>query len=676
MNPLLAPFNTPHDTIPFERIQKDHYLPALEEAIAEALTEVKVIEENKDKPTFENTIVALERSGDKVELISGLLFNLNSAETSDDIQALAREFSPRLSEYANDIMLNEALFKRVAAVYEQKDQWPDDDEDQRLLEKTYRAFKRNGAALADEGKMRLREIDRRLGELSLKFGENLLAETNEYYLVLEEKDLKGLPDSLVEAAAEEAEARDRAGKYVITLQMPSYLPFMTYAERRDLREKLYRAYGSKAFKGDERDNRDIIREIVALRDERARLLGFARFSDYVLAERMAESTDKVKHFIDNLREKAWPAAQKEMAELAAFARERDELEALMPWDISFYTEKLKQKRFGIDDETLKPYFELNRVIDGVFQVAGKLYDIKFREQSDWSRYHNEVKVYEVLDENDRHLAVLYADFHPRKGKRNGAWMTVYRQQHKTEAKEQRPQVSIVCNFTKSTKSNPSLLTFNEVLTLFHEFGHALHGIMAEGKYSSLTGTNVYWDFVELPSQIMENWCYEKGCLDLFARHYQTDEPIPEELVKKLKESATFMEGRATVRQLSLAALDMTWHSSDPEKLPPVPETEEQVMKEYQLLPPVPETIMSCQFGHIFQGGYAAGYYSYKWAEVLDADAFELFREKGLFNAEVAAKFRKLLAAGGRRHPAEVYREFRGQDPDPDALLRRAGLIEA
>lgn len=674
-NPLLQEFLTPFETPPFDKIETDHFLPAIEQAIAEGLAEVEAVTNQKEAADFSNTIEALERTGRRLEIVSSIFFNLNAAETNAEIQKVARQIAPKLAKYSNDISLNKALFERVARVWEERSQETLNEEQRILLEKTYKGFVRNGAQLAEAQQNRLRVIDEELGQLSLTFGEQLLAATNAYQLFLEAGQMRGLPERFKETAAEEAEEAGQPGKYLITLQFPSYYPFLTYAEDRSLREKLYRAYGSKAFGDEALDNRPVILELVRLRHERAQLLGFENHAAYVLTERMAENPAKVDQFLSALEPTAKKAAQKDLAELADFARTRDGLERLERWDVAFYAEKLKQKRFAIDDETLKPYFALSKTVSGVFAVAEKLYGLRFIEDPDIPVYHPDVKAYRVEEADGRHLAVFYADFYPRKGKRNGAWMTIYRQQYRESEKDHRPQVSIVCNFTKPGKEKPSLLTFNEVLTLFHEFGHALHGMLAEGQYASLSGTNVYWDFVELPSQIMENWCYEKDCLDLFAAHYENGSAIPQELVERLKASATFMEGNATLRQISLARLDMAWHNVDPKDIEDVAAYERQVFQEFDLLPALKDTNMSCQFGHVFQGGYAAGYYSYKWAEVLDADAFECFKEKGLFNPELAQDFRQLLARGGAKHPAELYREFRGQDPDPDALLRRAGLIK-
>ncbi len=672
-NPLLQPFDTVFETPPFNQIKEEHFLPALEEGIKQGKAEVEAIINNNEAPNFGNTIEALEQSGTLVSRIAEIFYNLNSAETNDEIQKIARDFSPKLTEYGNDIMLNPQLFARVKAVYD-KGMEGLSEEQEMLLTKSYNAFTRNGANLGESQKAELREIDRELSGLSLQFGENVLAETNDYKMIIsDEADLAGLPDSVKEAAAETATEKGYEGKWVFTLQYPSYIPFITYADNRKLREELSRAFGSRAFKDNERNNSEIVKKIAKLRYKRAQLLGFENHAEYMLQERMAERPEKVKTFLDDLLIAAKPFGKKEVEELAAYAKKRDGLDALQKWDFGYYSEKLKQEKFQIDDDKLKPYFQLEEVVSGAFKVAELLYGITFEERNDIQKYNKDVTTYEVKDKGGEHLAVFYADFFPRAGKRNGAWMTSYRSQKVLGGVNVRPHVSIVCNFTKPTKTKPSLLTFQEVTTLFHEFGHALHGILANGHYASLSGTSVFWDFVELPSQVMENWCYEKECLDLFARHFETGEKIPAEMVQKLKVSATFMEGYATVRQISLARLDLAWHATNPEKVEDVATYESAVLKETDLLPPIESNNTSTSFSHIFQGGYSAGYYSYKWAEVLDADAFEYFSQKGIFNPEVATKFRSLLAAGGTRHPATLYREFRGKDPDPKALLRRAGL---
>ncbi|MDO9553179.1 M3 family metallopeptidase [Rhodonellum sp.] len=675
MNPLLSNFDTPFDTSPFHLIQTDHFLPAIQEAIKLAKIEIEEIKKVAT-PDFKNTIAALDNAGEKLNIVSSIFFNLNSAETNDKIQALAREISPLLTAHGNDILLDENLFDLVQKVHQQKDQLQLTEEEKTLLDKTYKSFVRNGANLNGDQKLRLREIDRDLSQLSLKFGENVLAETNKYELVLEnEKDLDGLPEAVKEAAAQTAEEKGKAGKWVFTLAYPSYVPFLTYADSRDLRKELFIAFNTKACKGDELDNKEHILDMLKLKNERAVLLGYASFSDFVLEERMAKSGPEVMEFLHNLLEKAKPKAQEEVAELEAFAKSLEDIDILQKWDFGYYSEKLKKQKFEVDDELLRPYFKLENVIEGVFSTASKLYGIQFLVNKEIPVYHPEVTAYEVKDLKGKHLAVFYADFFPRAGKRNGAWMTSFRGQKIKDGVDQRPHISIVCNFTKPTKTKPSLLTFNEVTTLFHEFGHALHGMLAKGNYESLSGTSVFWDFVELPSQIFENWCYEKECLDMFAQHYQTGETIPASLIEKIKNASNFHQGYQTLRQISFSLLDMAFHSVDPGFISDIKEFEQEAMKETNLLPDVEGTLMSTSFSHIFQGGYAAGYYSYKWAEVLDADAFELFQEKGIFDPETAESFMtNILSAGGTEHPSILFERFRGRAPKPDALLKRAGLV--
>lgn len=676
-NPLLEKFNTPFDTIPFSRIKNEHYLPAFKELITSSKTEIEKIASSSFEPTFENTIVALEQAGDRLDLVSNIFFNLNSAETSDDMQAMARDISPMLSEYSNDITLNEGLFERVKGVYESTDRETLDTESRTLLEKTYKGFVRNGANLSPEDKEKLRSIDKELSVLGQQFGENVLKETNSYSMeLMKEEDLAGLPDFVIEAAAEVAKEKGIAGGWVFTLQFPSYIPFMTYSARRDLRKQLFLAYGSRSFKGNEFDNQEIVKKLAQLRHNRAHLLGYATHAHFVLEERMAESPGRVNEFLSNILEVSFPATKKDIAELTAYAKKLDGLETLERWDFAYYSEKLKKEKYEVDDELLKPYFQLENVAEGVFTVAGKLFGLRFMENHEIERYHPDVRVYEVLDEAGKLVAIFYADYFPREGKRGGAWMTVFRQQKKVGGVDRRPHISIVCNFTKPTQSTPSLLTFDEVETLFHEFGHALHGMLARGTYGSLSGTNVYWDFVELPSQIMENWTQQKECLDLFAKHYKTGDPIPASLVQKLKDSTNFQAGYATTRQVSFGKLDMAYHGVDPSGIKDIAEFEKAFFKNMEVLPDVKETNMSCQFSHIFNGGYSAGYYSYKWAEVLDADAFEYFLENGIFNKEIATKFSEhILSKGGSEHPMTLYKKFRGREPDPKALLRRAGLLK-
>lgn len=679
MNPLLQPFNT----APFSKIKNEHFLPAISQLIAEAKAEIEAIAANPEAPTFRNTVEALEFSGQQLDRATSIFFNLNSAETNAEIQKLAQEISPMLTEFSNDILLNEALFERIKSVYDQKDSLSLSEEQQMLLDKKYKSFSRNGANLSEEKKTELRKIDAELSKLKLTFGENVLAETNKFELHLtDENDLAGLPEGAIEAAEQTATEKGKTG-WVFTLDYPSYVPFMTYADKRELRKKMALAFGAKGFHNDELDNQQNVLAIANLRHKRANLLGFKSHAHFVLEERMAKTPEKVKSFLNELLQKAKPAAQREFDQLSAFANKQDGLDHLEKWDGAYYSEKLKQKLFNLDDEKLKPYFELKQVIKGAFTVAEKLYGLHFEEVHHIDKYHPDVKTYEVKDDDQALVAIFYADFHPRPGKRNGAWMTSYKPQQIRNGKNERPHISIVCNFTKpvlgaakgSKAGKPSLLTFNEVTTLFHEFGHALHGMLANTHYPSLSGTSVYWDFVELPSQILENWCYEKETLDLFATHYQTGEPIPMEYIEKIKESATFLEGMATLRQLSFGMLDMAWHGSDPSGITDVKAFELAAFGDTQLYPDIPENCMSTSFAHIFQGGYSSGYYSYKWAEVLDADAFELFKQEGIFNKKVADRFKGfVLSQGGTMDPMELYIKFRGQKPKPEALLRRAGLL--
>jgi peptidyl-dipeptidase Dcp len=590
------------------------------------------------------------------------------------MQKIAQEVSPLLTAFGNDIALNEDLFRRVKAVHDQKDNLSLTPEQATLLDKKYKSFARNGALLSEDKKTRLREIDADLAKFKLTFGENVLAETNNYQLhITNEADLKGLPDGAKEMARSLAKSKEVEG-WIFTLDFPSYLPFVTYIDNRELRKEMAIAAGKKAFQENEYDNQENVKTIVKLRHERAQLLGYNSHSHFVLEERMAQNPEKVQTFLNDLLEKAKPAAQKEFAELTAFAKELDGLESLEKWDGAYYSEKLKQKLFSLDDEILKPYFKLENVLNGAFTVAEKLFGITFKEVFDIDKYHDDVQTFEVLDFEGQLVAVFYSDFFPRKGKRNGAWMTSFKPQYIKEGVNERPHVSIVCNFTPPTETKPSLLTFNEVTTLFHEFGHALHGMLANTTYPSLSGTSVYWDFVELPSQVMENWCYEPEALALFAKHYETGEIIPQQYVDKIKESASFLEGMATLRQLSFGLLDMAYHAK-PQTINNVKAFEKAAMDNTTLYPDVEENCMSVSFSHIFQGGYSSGYYSYKWAEVLDADAFAYFQENGIFNKEVATKFKdNVLSKGGTELPMELYKRFRGQEPKPEALLKRAGLI--
>lgn len=674
-NPLLPPYNTPHNAVPFDRIQTSDFMPAIDRGIELAMERIHQIETLP--ASFSNTIEGLEFASLELNRVSEVFFNLNSAETNEDIQALAREISPKLTAFGNDVLLNATLFAKVNEVYESGVMDELDEESARLLEKTWKAFSRNGAGLPEDKQGELRSISEKLSTLSLQFGENVLADTHDYTLhVTDEADLEGLPENVIEMAAEEASQREMDG-WVFTLDYPSYMGFMTYSTRRSLRENMWRAFARRGYNDNDKNNSTIVSEIAALRSAKAQLLGYKSHADFILEERMAENPKTVVDFLSTLKEKALPAAVADVQSVADFAQETDNITDFQRWDFAYYAEKLKKAKYDIDDEALKPYFSLEKVLQGAFTVAHKLYGISFEERTDIPTYHGDVRTFEVKNSDDSFLALFYADFHPRKGKRNGAWMTSYGSQYIHDGEEQRPHISIVCNFNKPTKTKPALLTFQEVTTLFHEFGHALHGMLAQGTYPGLTGTNVYWDFVELPSQIMENWCYEPEALALFAHHYETGEVIPADLVEKLRKSATFLEGYATARQLSFGTLDMAWHYADQLGSDESIEAfEKRVIGELDVLPSVEGVATSTAFSHIFQGGYSAGYYSYKWAEVLDADAFESFLESGLFNREVADKFKVLLSSGGRVHPMQLFVAFKGREPKPDALLRRAGLIES
>ena len=673
MSILTQHFNTPHNTAPFSKINIQEYKPAFDVAIAMARKDIDAIIKNPETPTFENTIVALDFAGETLDRLSSIFFNLNSAETNDEIQAVAQVVSPLLTEFSNDITLNQELFNRVKIVYDSNKSLNLSTEEATLLDKKFKSFARNGALLDDVKKSRLREIDSELAKLKLTFGENVLAETNNYQLqLINDKDLDGLPEGTVEAAKQVAESLDKKG-WVFTLDYPSYIPFMTYASNRALRKEFAIAAGKKAFQNNEYNNESNVLSIAKLRHERANLLGYKTHSHFVLEERMAQNPIKVQDFLSELLIKAKPAAEREFQEMLEFAR-KDGITELQKWDSAYHSERLKQQLFAIDDEQLKPYFQLENVLNGAFEISTKLFKITFKEVFNIDTYHEDVRTFEVHDKNGL-KAIFYADFFPRKGKRNGAWMTSFKPQFIKNGINERPHVSIVCNFTKPTATKPSLLTFNEVTTLFHEFGHALHGMLANTTYPSLSGTSVFWDFVELPSQIFENWCYEPEALALFAKHYKTGEIIPQDYISKIKASASFQEGIATMRQISFGMLDMAFHANNPTEISNVKQFEKSVFEPTTLYPDVEENCMSVSFSHIFQGGYSSGYYSYKWAEVLDADAFAYFQEKGIFDEDVATKFAEnILSKGGTEQPMELYKKFRGQEPQPDALLKRAGLL--
>ncbi|KUJ50644.1 M3 family metallopeptidase [Chryseobacterium sp. JAH] len=670
MSILTEKFNTPYQSSPFEQIKNEDYLPAFKELIQQSEAEIDAIVNNSEEPTFENTIEALAFSGEQLDRASNIFFNLNSAETSDKLQQIAQEVSPILTEYSSKISQNEDLFNRIKKVYDEKEKYNLNEEQQMLLNETYKGFVRSGALLNEENKEKLKKISMDLSLKSLKFGQNVLASTNAYFKHIDSKeDLTGIPEAIIEQYAEEAKERNLEG-WVVTLQYPSYIPFMTYAENRNLRKELALANGKKSFDGGEFDNQNLIKELLNLKQQKAELLGYTNYADYVLEERMAKSPTKVIDFLNELLVKARPFAEKEIEELKSLAK-ADGIDEIQGYDHAYYAEKLRKAKYDLNDEELKPYFPLEQVQEAVFGLSEQLFGLTFVERNDVPKYHEDVKVYEVK-ENGEYKSLLYVDYFPRKGKRAGAWMTSYKNQYQKDGENSRPHISIVCNFSKPTKDTPSLLTFQEVTTLFHEFGHALHGMLANTQYPNLSGTSVKWDFVELPSQFLENFCYEPGFLKTFAKHYKTGEVLPDEKIEKIEQSKSFMEGYQTMRQLGFGILDMSYHTkvSELENLS-VKEFEDNYTKATQLYPSNPETAMSPSFSHIFQGGYSAGYYSYKWAEVLDADAFQYFKENGIFNPEIAAKYKILLSSGGTKDPMELYKSFRGSEPQVESLLKRA-----
>lgn len=674
-NPFLKEHHTPHGTFPFHQLKTEHFEPAIQEAMERHDREIDAIINQPEVPNFANTIVALEKSGALLNQVTTVFGNLLSAETSDEMQEIAERVMPKLSEHSNNITLNEALFARIKQVYDNTNKESLDTEDRMLLQTTYDGFIRSGANLMPEQKERFRQLSSELSLLTLRFSQNNLKETNNYELPLQEDQLAGLPESALNAYAETAKEKGKEG-YIVTLQAPSFVPFMKYSQCRKLRQQLYMAYNTQCTHDNEYNNMEIVKKLVNLRLERAQLLGFQTAADYVLTRRMAENSDNVYQLLNQLLEAYTPTAHREVEEVQALAKELEgEDFTLMPWDWAYYSEKLKEKKFNWDEEALRPYFELNRVIDGVFGLATRLYGITFQENKDIPVYHADVKAYDVFDRDGSFLAVLYTDFHPRASKRSGAWMTSYKEQWKDENGNSRPHVSVTMNFTKPSADKPALLTFSEVNTFLHEFGHALHGMFANTNYQSLSGTNVYWDFVELPSQIMENFAIEKDFLNTFAKHYETGENIPEEMIQRIVDASNFNVAYACLRQLSFGLLDMAWYTRTEPFDGDVRNYEKEAWKKTQVLPDIAETCMTVQFSHIMAGGYSAGYYSYKWAEVLDADAFSLFKEKGIFHPETANSFREnVLSKGGTEHPMELYKRFRGQEPSIDALLKRNGIM--
>ena len=675
-NPLLTESTAPFGAPEFDKIEDAHYLPAFEAAIAEAKAEIDAIVANQDEPTFENTIEAMEYSGQTLNQVAGIFYNLMEANTNDTMQAIAEQISPMLTEYSMYVSLNNDLFQRVKAVYEKKEELGLEDDQLKLLENNYKDFVRGGANLSDEDKAQYSKWSEELSLATLQFSKNVLAATNAYTLhVTDEADLAGLPEYVKTMAAETAAEKGLEG-WAFTLQYPSFSPFMKYSQNRELRKQLWIAYNSRAV-GGENDNTEIVKQIIDLRIKIANILGYETYADYALENRMAKTTPTVNEFIKDLLEPSMKYAKKDVADVLAYAKKNGFNDTkLMPWDFTYWSERYQEAEYSLNAEELKPYFQLESCIDAVFGLANRLYGVNFEELNNVPKYHEDVKVYEVTDADGSHLALFYADFFPRASKRGGAWMTEFRGQSIRNGVENRPFISIVCNFTKPTADTPSLITHDEVTTFLHEFGHALHGIFAEGRYGSLTGTSVSRDFVELPSQIMENWAFEPEYLNSFAKHYQTGEPIPAELIEKVVAAKNYLAGYGQVRQLHFGYLDMAWHTLKEVPAVSALEFEQKVLAPYAVLPSVEGTAFSTSFSHIFSGGYSAGYYSYKWAEVLEADAFSLFKEKGIFNTEVSNSFRENVLSKGSTKDADVlYRNFRGHDPQPEALMEKLGLTK-
>lgn len=675
-NPLLSISSLKNRAVPFNLLEDEHFLPAIEAGIEKAKSNLEVLISNQEPPSFANTIEALETLSDELDYAASVFFTLNSSSTNETRQKLALEIGPKLAAFSSDVSLNPKLFKRVESVFNNRKSLNLSVEQMTLLEKVYEEFRRNGALLSEDDQKRLREIDKEKAELNPRFAENLLKHTNSFEMHLTNpEDISGLPESAVEAAKALAKEKGYDDGWLINLDYPSYMPFVTYADNRELRKKISLAYRSRAL-GGEFDNQPLAIKISRLRHERAQLLGYKTHADFVLERRMAGSPETVHKFLDRIAEVSKPAALNDITELQEYVDSIGGPNPVMPWDLAYYSEKLKEKKFHFNEEELRPYFKLENVVNGAFEHARRLYGITFRQTDDYPKYHEDVDCFEVYDEEtDDFIGLFYTDFFPRPSKRGGAWMTNFHKQGLFFGEVMRPHVVNVCNFTKPTPSKPSLLTYQEVRTLFHEFGHALHGLLTKCQYRSLSGTSVYWDFVELPSQVMENWTLEHESLSFFAKHYESGEAIPKALTEKLKNSALFQAGYNSLRQVMLGKLDLAWHDVDPTSIKSVTDYEDQATKEYSVLPHVPGTNVSCTFAHIFAGGYSAGYYSYKWAEVLDADAFELFKEQGLYNAEAAKAFKEnILEKGGSEHPMTLYKKFRGREPDPDALLRRDQLI--
>jgi len=663
-----------YEAVPFDLFKLEHFEPAFDYALEMAKNDIKLIKENKEKPTFENTIVALETAGELLNYVTSIYYNLYGVESDNKFKDLSQKFSPQLSEYSSMISMDSVLFEKVKSVFNDKQNLNLNKEDMRLLENSYKGFVRNGALLDDEKKEELKKISKEISTLSPQFSQNLLNATNAFELYIEnEEELDGLPENAKAAASFLAKNKGKKSGWMFNLQPTSIMPILKYAKNRELRKKIHKAYSSRG-NGKEFNNQEILRKIASLRFKKAQLLGYKTHAEYILKERMAETPETVHNFLDRIYKIAMPKAVKEVEELKKLAK-LDGIEELQAWDSSYYTEKLRQKKYNFDAEELRPYFQSENVIDGIFKVANKLYGLKFNELTDIPTYHKEVKTFEVTEENGDYVGLLYIDLFPRKTKRGGAWMNAIKSQGLQNGKVQRPHIMIVGNLTPATENTPSLMLLREVETVFHEFGHALHGLLSDCTYTSLASPNVFWDFVELPSQIMENWVTEKEALQLFAKHYKTGKILPDELLEKVKAAENFHKATLNIRQLNFGILDMAWHDQDPTNIKDVADFENKTLEKLRLLPPIKESLISTSFAHIFAGGYSAGYYSYKWAEVLDADAFEKFKNDGIFNKETAESFRKnILAKGNTEHPMELYKKFRGQEPDPDALLRRDGLL--
>jgi len=658
---------------PFHLIENSHFMPAIDEAIKIGKANIEKIKAGSEEPTFDNTILALETSSEELDYALSVYYCLFGAHTNKELQAMSADISAKSTEFSNFITLDDKLFEKVNHVYENKIKISD-KEDLKLLEKTYLGFVRNGAKLNDDQKEALRKIDTELSSLSPKFSENVLNDTNAFSLhITDSKEVEGLPKSLLGLSSQMAKDKKMDG-WLFNLQFPSFGPFIKFSKNREHRKQIYMAFAGRALSGDN-SNKDLVKTIVNLRIKRAQLLGYKNHAEFVLEQRMAQKINSVTGLFDKLYDPSKKNALKEVGKVKAIAKEMDGLDELMPWDFSYYSEILKQKELNFDDENLRPYFEVNATVKGAFDVAARLYDLEFKK-SDYPTYHKDVQTFEVYNKaNNEFIGLFYSDLFPRESKRSGAWATTLRSQGLNDGKVIRPHCMIVCNFSPSTEESPSLLSLREVQTLFHEFGHALHMLLSKCKYTTLSGANVFWDFVELPSQVMENWVSEKECLDLFAKHHETGESIPEDYIEAIKKSNQFMSGYASLRQLSLGAIDMAWHTLESEFTGDLEDFEKEAMEKYSILPKVKNTSTSTAFGHLFAGGYSAGYYSYKWAEILDADAFEYFKENGIFNKEIASKFKsEILERGGTDHPMTLYKNFRGREPKPDALMKREGFL--